>query len=381
MKIGIVQVALSHGGAERVGVMLANGFQQHGHQVFILTDLNERIDYQVDDDVQILDFVGKNTNSFMKWIKAIKNIRKSMKIEKPDVLIGIMGLCTLVTYIASLGLHVPVVMTEHNSFERPESAPMSFSQRVFKFWINRLYKHITVLTEADKRIAERNGLRNIVVMPNPLSMKPAAVIPNKEKVILAAGRVDSWHAKGFDVLVKAWATLYEKYPNWNLQIAGLCDIKAHYERIPQIIEELDISERTKLLGYRQDVESLYKKSEIFVLSSRYEGFGLVLIEAMSQGCAPIACDYKGRQREIFEELKNERIEELKNGSVEVCENGILCEPDNVEALASAMEKMMEDESYRRKAQENAIERSRFYSIENTIERWEVYLNQIINTIS
>ena len=71
----------------------------------------------------------------------------------------------------------------------------------------------------------------------------------------------------------------------------------------------------------------------------------------------------------------------REGVIEVCENGILCEPDNVEALANAMEKMMEDESYRRKAQENAIERSSFYSIENTIERWEVYLNQIINTIS
>jgi glycosyltransferase involved in cell wall biosynthesis len=381
MKIGIVQVALSHGGAERVGVMLANGFQQHGHQVFILTDLNERIDYHVDDDVQILDFVGKNTNSFMKWIKAVKNIRKSMKIEKPDVLIGIMGLRTLVTYIACLGLHVPVVMTEHNSFERPESAPMSFSLRVFKFWINKLYKHITVLTEADKRIAERNGLRNVVVMPNPLSMKPVAVIPNKEKVILGAGRVDSWHVKGFDVLVKAWATLYEKYPDWSLLIAGLCDIKAHYERIPLIIEELDISERTKLIGYVQDVESLYKKSELFVLSSRYEGFGLVLIEAMSQGCACIACDYKGRQREIFEELRVGRIEGLKNGSIEVCEDGILCEPDNVEALASAMEKMIEDESYRRKAQENAVERSRFYSIENTIDRWEGYLKQVVNSNS
>ena len=55
----------------------------------------------------------------------------------------------------------------------------------------------------------------------------------------------------------------------------------------------------EFLGFQKDMESLYKKSEIFVLSSRYEGFGLVLIEAMSQGCAPVACDYKGRQREIL----------------------------------------------------------------------------------
>ena len=317
MKIGIVQVALSHGGAERVGVMLANGFLQHGHQVFILTDLNERIDYQVDDGVQIVDFVGKNTNSFMKWIKAVKDIRKSVKKEKPDVLIGIMGLCTLITYIACLGLHVPIVMTEHNSFERPESAPMSLTKRVFKFWINRLYKHITVLTESDKLFIG-NRLKNVTVMPNPLLLNPVRTIPFKEQIVLAAGRVDDWHYKGFDILIKSFGlimkdeTLNIKDLGWRLQIAGTGSEKS-FAYLKQLCKENGVEDSVDFLGYRSDIQDLFKKANVFVLSSRYEGFGLVLIEAMSQGCACVACDYKGRQREIFEELKNGRMEELKNG--------------------------------------------------------------------
>ena len=378
MKIGIVQVALSHGGAERVGVMLANGFHQHGHQVSILTDLNERIDYQVEDSVQIIDFVGKKTNAFLKWMKAIKYIRKYVKKEKPDVLIGIMGLCTLATYLASIGLHVPIVMTEHNSFERPESAPMSFSQRVFKFGINRLYEHITVLTEADRQYIG-NRLKNVIVMPNPLALKPDNAIPNKEKVILASGRLDAWHTKGFDILIKSFGIIMNneelriKDSGWHLQIAGKgSDESLTFLR--QLCKENGVENTVDFLGFRTDIQELFKTASIFVLSSRYEGFGLVLIEAMSQGCACVACDYKGRQQEIMSPTPSLPRRE---GVFDVCENGILCEPDNVEVLANAMTKMIEDDSYRESVRQNAVDRSRYYSIENTIDRWELYLKAFV----
>lgn len=401
MKIGIVTIALSHGGAERVAVTLANGFSQRSHQVIIFTDLNESIIYVPENSIKLIGVLQERNQGFKRWIKAISTIRKSVKREKPEVLIGIMGLCTLFTYIACLGLHIPIIMTEHDPFERPNSAPFSFKEKLFKFVINRLYKHITVLTEADKKTIE-NRLKNVAVMPNPLLLTPLHERHPREKRILAAGRVDAWYTKGFDVLVKAWNQIYSKYPDWRLEIAGLCDIPAHYEEIPNLIKQYGIAERTKLLGYRTDVEQLYRDSEIFVLSSRYEGFGLVLIEAMSQGCAPIACDFKGRQREIIGETNQlethpsppclgrvlnstESIiinsslnrEDFQKDGIEISENGILCEPDNVEALAQALEKMMEDEEYRHKVQVNAIERSRFYDTEHTMVRWENYLNSII----
>ena len=391
MKIGIVQVALSHGGAEQVGIMLANGLHQHGNDTFILTDLNEPVVYQVDEKVPVYDFVGKKTNAFVKWVKAIKNIRRRLKQEKPDAVIGIMGLCTLVTYIACIGLRIPVVMTEHNSFERPATAPMPLSLKVFKFWINKIYKHITVLTEADKRVIGKK-LKNIKVMPNPLLLKPVEVIPTKEKVVLSAGRVDSWHYKGFDILLKAWKSLQglnddDNTKSWWLKIAG-AGKQESFEYLMNLFPDgewvfndnvHDDDNRQKdwlwksekyhieFLGFQKDMESLYKKSEIFVLSSRYEGFGLVLIEAMSQGCAPIACDFKGRQREI--------IGDFSKQGVEICENGILCEPENAEKLARALEKMITDEDYRKRTQLKSVERSKYYSLDNCVNRWEKYLRE------
>ena len=400
MKIGIVQVALSHGGAEQVGVMLANGFRQHENDTFILTDLNEPVVYRVNDNIPVYDFAGKKAKALIKWIRAIKNIRQTIKKESPDVVIGIMGLCTLVTYIACLGLRTPIVMTEHNAFERPASAPMPLSVKLFKFWVNKLYKHITVLTEADKKVIG-NRLKNVTVMPNPLLLKPVKEIPPKKKIVLAAGRVDSWHVKGFDVLIKSWKKIQDLNDNvndddnlreWWLKIAG-AGKKESFEYLMNLLpngkwihneDEDDNSKdwlwksekyHIEFLGFQKDMELLYQKSEIFVLSSRYEGFGLVLIEAMSQGCAPIACDYKGRQMEIIGDPPKSSLnrEDFQKDHLKICENGILCEPENVGDLSKALGKMIKDYDYRKQVQRNSLERSKYYSLDNCIHRWEEYL--------
>ena len=65
-----------------------------------------------------------------------------------------------------------------------------------------------------------------------------------------------------------------------------------------------------------------------------------------------------------------------NNKVELCETGILCEPDDVESLAAGIQKMIEDDEYRESVRKNAIERSKYYSIENTMDRWETLLKQV-----
>lgn len=405
MKIFIVCNNLGRGGAERVGVNLANGFTNHGHQVFIITDIHQKANYPISSKVQIFPMTDKKDGKLKKWCKALLAIRKYVKQEKPDVIIGIMDICTFISYIASLGLSVPVIMTEHNSFERPASTPLSFRKRFFKFWINKLYKNITVLTQADKRYIGHR-LKNIEVMPNPLFLEPVIEIPLKETIVFAAGRVDDWHYKGFDVLIKSWKKIQDLNDNvndddnlreWWLKIAG-AGKKESFEYLMNLLPDgewvyndnanvddnhLNTKEKNtgpqkqdsqksgvwrsekyhiEFLGFQKDMESLYKKSKIFVLSSRYEGFGLVLIEAMSQGCACVACDYKGRQHEI---IQNEN-------------QGLCCEPDNVEELADAIQKMMTDIDYRENVQQNAVERSKFYRLDHIISMWESLLKKSHN---
>jgi len=377
MKIFIVQSHIGGGGAERVGVLIAGGLAQRGHEVYLVTNLHDEVKYHVDEKVKILNMVTSPRNKLTKWVSALKNLRRYVKQYQPDVIIGIMQLSSFISKLACLGMKTPVIATEHYSFDMKPFKRMNAIEFFSKFYLNRIYEHVTVLTEEDKRVIG-NRLKHVSVMPNPLALHPIKLNSNdfnqRERIIVAAGRIDAWYYKGFDVLIKAWGNLMKnegcrmKNANWRLQIAGTgSEVSLNY--LKRLCKENGVEDSVEFLGFVSDMESLYKKASVFVLSSRYEGFGLVLIEAMSQGCACIACDHKGRQREIFGKMKNERIEILKSGSVEAGENGILCPPDDVEALATAMRKMIDDDEYREYVRVHAIQRSCCYSVSNIAIFW------------
>ncbi len=393
MKLLIVCSNLHKGGAERVGSTLANGLVEREHEVMVVSNLFDPIIYHLDERVMVRNLVSDNHRKWKKWGSAFGNVRKAVKEFKPDVVIGIMSTCSIIARLATVGIGIPVIATEHNSFERPSSAPFSKWEIITKYVLNKMYSHVTVLTEADRHYIGTR-LKNVVVMPNPLAIQPVEMIPEKNKVILAAGRLDDWHYKGLDVLIRAWGQINRnktidngrlivdnghsnlqssKLTGWRLQIAGTGSEESLLY-LKQLCKESGVEDSVDFLGYRTDIQNLFQRADIFVLSSRYEGFGLVLIEAMSQGCACVACDFKGRQREIMNpspSLSN------RDGDLAVCDNGILCEPEDAEALANALKKMMVDEDYRHQAQKNAIERSKYYSIENTMDRWETLLKEIV----
>ena len=358
MKIFIVCSRLSYGGAERVGVMLANGLSV-SHSVYLISNTLEEPTYEVESSVQLLPLFSSISSKIEKWTSTLPNIRKYAKTYRPDVIIGIMETCSLVAKLATIGLNIPVIMTEHNAFERPKNTPLTKWQIITKFYINKLYCCVTILTEADKEFIGLR-LKNTVVMPNPLFLTPIINLPVKDKIVLAAGRIDDWHCKGFDILLKAWGTIAKQYSDWTLEIAGEGK-KEDLELLQNIVRKSNVENQVKFLGYQKNIVDRYKHSAIFVLSSRYEGFGLVLIEAMSQGCACVACDFKGRQREI-----------IRNDS-----EGLICVPNDVDALALAIKKMIGDDIYRQKVQEAAIERSKYYTMDKTIKRWEELLKKVV----
>lgn len=387
MKVFIVISSLNGGGAERVGVLLANGLALKGNKVWVVTDLSKPVIYQVNEKVTLLDMASVEIGKIAKWYYSCLKIRKYIKLYQPEFIVGIMQLCSFVSRIASIGTKTHVIMTEHDSFERPGSAPMSLLAHFCKFYLNRIYECVTVITQADKDfIGDR--LKNVVVMPNPLLLAPVNAMPQKKRVILAAGRLDAWHYKGFDVLIRAWALVNGKLKidngqlgsngeSWKLQIAGTGS-EDSLNFLKQLCRENGVEDSVEFLGFRKDVEKLYQDASVFVLSSRYEGFGLVLIEAMSQGCACVACDYKGRQREIMNPtLTVTKGEWRTSKGIEACENGILCEPDNVESLAAGIQKMIDDDEYRSFVSGNSVVRSNNYNLEKTIIRWTTFLSSNI----
>lgn len=355
MNIVIITPRLCYGGAERVSVLLADGFAEKGHRVSVISNLSEPASYPLHPDIRMVNFTTGSKHKLSKWISAIRITRQYFKEVRPDAVIGIMSTCSFVGKIASIGLNIPVIATEHDAFDRQDFTPYYWFT---KFILNKIYHNLTVLTTPDKELV-KHQFKNVHVMPNPLSFKPLAAIPHKEKTILAVGRLEDWYTKGFDVLIKAWANIATRYPDWNLQIAGSGN-PDQQNFLLTLAKQYNVEAQTHLIGFHKELDQLLRKAAIFVLSSRYEGFGLVLIEAMSQGCACIAVDYKGRQKEIL-------------GSSAA---GIILKPEQIHEMSKAIEELILNEPKRNEMSLHAIERSKAYQLDKIILQWENLLSFI-----
>lgn len=343
------------GGAERVAALWVQGFVERGHKVTIIVGqgLKEN-SYSIPSNVNIITLPQYGNYKQLRFLLYVNKLRGYFKEIKPQVVITVFEPWAWMSWLASKGLSVPVIKTDHNAYEWPKEAEERFPRfHIFdKLYTNKLYNRVTVLTQADVDCM-RGRLSNLTVLPNPLFCIPVNSVPTKNKIVLAAGRLNGWYVKGFDLLIEAWGRICSQYPDWQLWLAGN-GAERDFEFLNVIAEKAGVGNQIKFLGFCHDMKSIYQESSIFVLSSRYEGFGMVLTEAMSQGCACIACDWKGRQREIVEDGKD----------------GLICPVNDSYSLAEKIKFLISDEGKRLIIQRNAIEKSQKFSLDRIMDRWE-----------
>ena len=189
MKILIIVNKLTGGGAERVAALWATGFVERGYEVGMVLSCSEDtpVTYKVPDNVKIY--------RLHSWLAArlyrrlgfdcyyVWHLRQFVKDFQPDVIIGVLQPWAEWARKATRGMNIPIVNTEHNSFERPESAPMSKEVSKKKFGWNKNYSHITVLTQADKKCISKY-VGEVTVLPNPLAFPSAKQMPPSESLPL-----------------------------------------------------------------------------------------------------------------------------------------------------------------------------------------------------
>lgn len=158
-------------------------------------------------------------------------------------------------------------------------------------------ERLVVLTDADKTDWQRSGCTNVMCIPNPCSLfcQKVSIKSAKSKTILAVGRLHE--QKGFDLLLQAWKPIEKTYSDWSLRIVGEGPKRAELEA--QI--ESQGLKRVVLAGATNNVLDEYEAASIFVLSSRYEGLPLALIEAMWSGLPCIAFDCPQGPAELLAE--------------------------------------------------------------------------------
>ncbi len=371
LKIVYVTPALyMAGGVERVLTLKANYFAEHfGYDItIILTEGKDKpLFYPLSEKIKVLNLnIGFEELWFCSFFKKIyvylkkqRQYKKALTAElmrlRPDITVSLLRReINFINDIKDGSCKIGEMHINRDNYRNYNTEDASIFQRIFaKFWsdglvskLKRLDK-LVVLTESDKD--SWIELDNVEVIPDPLSLNP------KAKSLLTAKRVVSVarysHEKGIDLLLQAWAKVENVVDDWRLDVYGDGDRSA-YE---QLLDNLQISRNRCQLHVRtNDVEKEYVDSGLFVLSSRFEGFGMVITEAMACGLPVVAFDCPWGPRSI-----------IADG-----EDGLLVENGNVEALASALSKMMEDEKLRRSMATVGARNVQRFKIDQIAELWK-----------
>ena len=357
------------GGVERVLTLKANYFAEHfGYDItIILTEGKDKpLFYPLSNKIKVINlnigFEELWSCSFVKkifvYLKKQRQFKKALTRElmrlRPDITISLLRreinfLNDIKDGSRKIGeLHVN--RANYRNFEVNDS---NFFKNLFaKFWMHSLVAKLkkldwfVVLTEEDKDAWPE--LKNICVIPDPLSFLPTKYSEFKERRVIAVGRYV--YQKGFDLLLQAWSKIEKLYPDWQLVIFGDGD-RTPYENQ---MKALGIDDnRCHLNGPTSNVQHEYINSSIFVFSSRFEGFGMVLVEAMACGLPVVSFDCPCGPKDI-----------IKDG-----EDGILVENGNIELLASSLSILINDESLRKSMSKAGQKNAQRFNIVHIAEQW------------
>ena len=365
MRLTLIIHSLDSGGAERVMSILANYWAAKEWQITLLTfvDKTKVPFYHLDSRINYvpLNIERRSPNAVVAIgnnYQYIYKLRKAIIDSKPEVIISFLTINNVITLLATRGLSIPVIVSERTD---PNKFPES------KIWMNlrsltyQFADAIAVQTTRAFNYFRPQLQSKMVVVPNPVIIQNYNS-DNSQKTlerpsIIAMGRLE--FQKGFDLLLEAFALLKDTCPEWSLTVLGEGTMRSELESQR---ERLKLSDRVHFPGRVNNPAEILKQADIFVMSSRYEGFPNALCEAMACGLPVISTDCPSGPQEIIRDGKD----------------GILVANENVAALKDAMKTLMLDDTKRQELGKKALEITSRFSLITITELWEKIISEVKN---
>jgi GalNAc-alpha-(1->4)-GalNAc-alpha-(1->3)-diNAcBac-PP-undecaprenol alpha-1,4-N-acetyl-D-galactosaminyltransferase len=352
----------STGGAEKSIIWLSNQLIKNGHSVHLISwdTPGSKTFFTLDKNVK-WHKLGKDF-LFFKKLKKFFRLSALLRSIKSDVLIGFVMGGDKVVYASGLFSNTKIIAAERNS-------PVMYSIKLNKFFA---FFYLNLFSLANKIVVQFSAYesgypfylkKKIVVISNPIATPKvfSNVISsnNNQYTLLCISRLDS--QKNLETLILAFSLLKNIFDNWNLKIIGNGFLK---EELQNLINNLNLNKRIKIIDNKADVESEYAKAHLFCLPSIWEGFPNALAEALASGLPSVgfsSCDGV-------------------NKLIKHRHNGLLVKKNNVEDLARALKVLMKNSSLRLRMSENAKLISSKYQEAIIYKKWETLINKTARNI-
>lgn len=367
MRLALTISSLGGGGAERVMTALAKAWAHDGNEVTLITLASVQEDrYLLDPSVRrvALDVAGDSPHAVAAVgnnLARLRALRRVIKTCRPDVVVSFMANTNLLSVMAALGLRIPVIVSERVSVTA--QPPRGIRSMLYRLLYRRAAAVVAQTPRAARDIERRTGC-TVAVIPNPVSPEPtharhgaSGIEPSMHsgagrRNLLAVGRLTP--QKGFDLLIEAFARVAGPHPDWGLTILG--EGRQRAELTAAVVAH-GLVDRVSMPGFSDRVREAMRQADLFVLSSRFEGFPNALLEAMSEGVACASCDCETGPREL-----------IRHG-----ENGWLVPAGDATALAGALDTLMRDAGLRERLGAHAREVLTLYSLPAVVDRWNALL--------
>jgi len=349
LKVLIIISSLNNsGGSERVSTMLANSLSIAGYEVmFASIAHSDSPFFPLNKDIKIISLSSFEKFRLLRVPNTVYKLRKLLKKEQIDTLIVVDTACVQFTLPAVLGLPVRHICWEHFNFN---SDLGSKKRRIDRQLAARYSDVVVTLTERDKGywLQGTQHKSQIVAIANPCPFPVQRYVKKeKTKIVLAVGRLVD--IKGFDRLLQSWVQVAEVMPDWTLKIVGEGEDRA---KLTHFIKENKLTNSVELVGVTNEVSRYYKEAEVFCLSSRFEGFPMVLLETLAFGLPVVSFDCDTGPEEILE----------NTGSILVPQN-------DINQLAYSLVNMMSNDEQRKNISVKSKEKAEVYQPKNIISQW------------
>ncbi|KAF2335140.1 glycosyltransferase family 4 protein [Flavobacterium daemonense] len=356
----IVPKIKNAGGVARVLSIKTNYFVENfGYEIHILSQ-NENGKppfYSFNSKIHFHDIsLEGNAVVFLKSYQS--QVKQKIKEIQPDViLVADNGLKAFV-FPFLIKTKIPIVFESHGSKfieEKPfgnDFLSKTFTKVKYRFKDFAIEKFTKIVVLSEENRKEWN-VENGIVIPNPSWIQTETVSNLKHKKVIAIAR--NSYEKGLDRLLLIWEKVIKKYPDWTLDIYTDDVIS-----LENIITDLGIKSNTNIFSFQKNIKEKYVEASIYAMTSRSEGFPMVLLEAMACGLPCIAFDCPTGPRSIITNA----------------ENGFLIPDNNIEMYVEKLSFLMENEEVRLKFGRDAKETSENYSVEKIMGKWRQFFEKL-----